>query len=238
MTVTQKKISDTLHLSCIQTDQFKTGLLTITLTLPQSLHTSADLMLLSGILRRGTERYPSMALLNRRLDDLYASCVEIRTQKMGKNLSLVFHAEMLDERYSIDGAAITEGVVEVLSQMILHPKLPKGCFDPSLVAQEIRFTQDALRAEINNTRLYAATRLAELMHRNDPEYPTVQLLLERLAAMDEKSLTLAYQSLLQHAVWQVFYIGTLSSDRVAELFGQYFPSISNNASHTLVLPAA
>lgn len=238
MTVTQKKISNTLNLSCIQTDQFKTGVLTFTLTIPQTLKSSADLMLLSGILRRGTERYPSMALLNRRLDDLYASCVEIRTQKVGKNLSLVFSAEILDERYAMDGTAITEGVVEVLSQMILHPNLPCGVFDPTLVAQEIRFIQDALRAEINNTRLYAATRLAELMHRNDPEYPTVKLLEERLSTMDEKALTLAYGELLEHAVWQVFYIGTLSADTVGALLEKYFSPLPSITPHVLISPLA
>lgn len=238
MTLTKKKISNTLHLSCIQTDQFKTGVLTVTLTLPKTLQTSADLMLLSGILRRGTECYPTMALLNRRLDDLYASCVEIRTGKLGRNLSLVFSAEMLDERYAMDGMSITEGVIEVLSQMILHPRLQNDAFDPALVKQEIRFTQDALRSEINNTRLYAATRLAELMHRNDPEYPTVNLLQERLASIDEKALTAAYQNLLKHAVWQAFYIGTLPIDSVASLLEKYFLPLPIKAPKALLLPMA
>ncbi len=238
MTVTKQKVSDHLNLSCIQTDRFKTGVLSLTLTLPQRLQASADLMLLSGILRRGTERYPNMAAINRRLDDLYASCVEIRTQRIGKNLSLVFGAEMLDDRYAIDGTGITEGVIEMLSQMILYPNLPNGVFDPALLAQEIRFTQDALRAEINNTKLYAAARLAELMHRNDPEYPTVKQLQEILPTMDEVSLTAAYRSLLQNAVWQVFYVGTLSAEEIAVLLEKYFSSLPEVTSLPLNRPIA
>ena len=229
MTVTKQKVSDHLNLSCIQTDRFKTGILTVTLTIPQSAQRSADSMLLSGILRRGTELYPTMAAINRRLDDLYASCVEIRTQRLGKNLSLVFGAEMLDDRYAIDGTNITDGVIEVLSQMILHPRLPDGAFDPSLVAQEIRFTQDALRSEINNTKLYAAARLAELMHRDDPEYATVKQLQELLLSTDERTLTTAYRELLQNAVWQVFYVGTLSADVIATLLQKHFALLPNVA---------
>ena len=238
MTVTKQKVSDHLNLSCIQTDRFKTGVLTVTLTIPQTLQRSADSMLLSGILRRGTERYPTMAAINRRLDDLYASCVEIRTQRIGKNLSLVFGAEMLDDRYAIDGTNITEGVIEVLSQMILHPRLPNGAFDPSLVAQEIRFTQDALRSEINNTKLYAAARLAELMHRDDPEYATVKQLQELLSKIDERTLTVAYRELLQNAVWQVFYVGTLPSETVAALLQKHFASLPDVAPLPLHLPVA
>ncbi|MBQ2998837.1 MAG: insulinase family protein [Clostridia bacterium] len=238
MTVTKQKVSDHLNLSCIQTDRFKTGVLTVTLTIPQTLHRSADSMLLSGILRRGTERYPTMAAINRRLDDLYASCVEIRTQRIGKNISLVFGAEMLDDRYAIDGTNITEGVIEVLSQMILHPRLPDGAFDPSLVAQEIRFTQDALRSEINNTKLYAAARLAELMHRDDPEYATVKQLQELLSHKDEHSLTAAYRDLLQNAVWQVFYVGTLSTDTIAEQIKKHFDFLPKTTPLPLLLPVA
>lgn len=238
MTVTKQKVSDHLNLSCIQTDRFKTGVLTVTLTIPQTLQRSADSMVLSGILRRGTERYPTMAAINRRLDDLYASCVEIRTQRIGKNLSLVFGAEMLDDRYAIDGTNITEGVIEVLSQMILHPRLPDGAFDSSLVSQEIRFTQDALRSEINNTKLYAAARLAELMHRDDPEYATVKQLQELLSRTDERSLTAAYRELLQNSVWQVFYVGTLSTDAVAELLKKHFASLPDITPLPLHLPVA
>ena len=238
MTVSKQKVSDHLNLSCIQTDRFKTGVLTVTLTIPQTLQRSADSMLLSGILRRGTERYPTMATINRRLDDLYASCVEIRTQRLGKNLSLVFGAEMLDDRYAIDGTNITDGVIEVLSQMILHPRLPDGAFDPSLVAQEIRFTQDALRSEINNTKLYAAARLAELMHRDDPEYATVKQLQELLLSTDERTLTTAYRELLQNAVWQVFYVGTLSADVIATLLQKHFALLPNVAPLPLQPPIA
>ena len=238
MTVIKQKVSDHLNLSCIQTDRFKTGILTVTLTIPQSAQRSADSMLLSGILRRGTERYPTMAAINRRLDDLYASCVEIRTQRIGKNISLVFGAEMLDDRYAIDGTKITEGVIEVLSQMILHPNLPQGAFDPALVAQEIRFTQDALRAEINNTKLYAAARLAELMHRDDPEYPTVKQLLAMLSDKNERTLTDAYHTLLKTAVWQVFYVGSLAPDTVAELLKTHFSSVPTASPQTLCMPIA
>ncbi len=238
MTVIKKKVSDNLNLSCIQTDRFKTGVLIVTLTIPQTLTASANTMLLSGILRRGTERYPTMADLNRRLDDLYASCVEIRTQRIGKNISLVFGAEMLDDRYAIDGTKITEGVTEVLSQMILHPRLPEGTFDPALVAQEIRFTQDALRAEINNTKLYAAARLAELMHRDDPEYPTVKQLQALVSTIDTNTLTSAYHDLLRHATWQVFYVGTLSADTVASLLKKHLTSLPEATPLPLCLPVA
>jgi len=238
MTVIKTKVSDNLNLSCIQTDRFKTGVLIVTLTIPQTLEASANSMLLSGILRRGTECYPTMAALNRRLDDLYASCVEIRTQRIGKNLSLVFGAEMLDDRYAMDGINITEGVMEVLSEIIFHPRLPEGTFDASLVAQEIRFTQDALRAEINNTKLYAATRLAELMNRNDPEYPNVKRLQERIAAMDATALTSAYRNLLRNAVWQVFYVGTRSADTVASLLKKHFVSLPDTTPLPLCLPVA
>lgn len=166
------QISESLKLSYIHTDKFKTDVLTLTLCLPLTRENTVLNMILPGVFRRGTERYPDMASINRRLDELYAACVEIRSNRIGKNLLLTISAEMLDECYASDGEPILDGVVEILSEMLLHPRMIDNCFCDTFVRQEIRFAQDSVRAEINNTRAYAAIRCMELMHRNDPSYPT------------------------------------------------------------------
>ena len=65
-------------LGLLRTDRFKTAMLAVSLTLPATVERSVANQLLSGVLRRGTVRYPSSALLNRRLDELYAAGVEIK----------------------------------------------------------------------------------------------------------------------------------------------------------------
>ncbi len=227
-----------VRLSHVRTDRFKTGVLTLTLHLPLSGENLIFNTVLPGVLRRGTQCYPTMASLNRRLDELYASCVEIRTARIGRNLALVFTAELLDEAYATDGESVFDGVAEVISQMLLSPNLKGGCFDPVSVEQEKRFERDALRATVNNTRAYASIRLSELMFREDESMMTLK---EREAALEkvtERNLTDYYRRVVSTAPMDIFYVGTLSEKAITDTVQKYFGSRKVGPSPALLPPRA
>ncbi len=225
MTLQKTRVTEHIRLSCIRTDRFKTGVLTLTLTLPKTKKNAAANPVLAGVMRRGTEKYPDMAAINRRLDDLYAACIEIRSGTVGNNLSLVFTAEMLDESFVPDGTPVTDGVIEMLAELLLHPRMQNGYFDGNYVKQEIRFAADSVRSEINNTRSYAAIRLRELMHREDPEYPTLKSLEKDILSLTPEELTNYYHCLLTHSKLDAFYVGSLSIDTVQDKLARFFGSV-------------
>ncbi len=216
MTPQTISVTKSMTLSAIQTDRHKTGVLTFTLPLPLSPQSTALHILLAGIMRRGTQKYPSIAAINRRLDDLYATDVEVRSAKVGKNLLLTITAEMLDDRYVPTDEDLLDGVIEVVADLLLHPLLKDGCFDEEAVQQEIRCATDALDAEINNTRAYAMTRCAEGMYRNDPDFPTVAKVREILQQANGRMLYDHYRHLIGNAPIDVFYIGSLAPQTVAD----------------------
>jgi len=238
MTPQVDHISESISLSCIHTNKFKTGVLTLTFCIPLTKDNMIYNMLLSGVLRRGTERFPSMAAINRRLDELYAACVEIRSHHVGKNLLFTVSTEILDEKYAIEGESILEGVVEVLADLLLHPMMIDGHFSDPFVQQEIQFAQDSLRAEINNTRLYSAVRCMELMYRDDPCYPTIQEMQDRLPLITSRSLTDYYHTVLKRAPMEAFYVGSLSPEIPKAYLQKYFSAWNANPQRTLALPFA
>ncbi|MBE6546950.1 MAG: insulinase family protein [Ruminococcaceae bacterium] len=238
MTVQTFKVTDSVSLSCIQTDQFKTGILTLTLPLPHDREVILCNSVLPGVLRRGTEQYPNMASLNRRLDDLYASCVEIRSGRIGKNPALMLTAELLDDRYVTDGTSVTDGVIEVLSQMLLHPLLTPCGFDKTAVEQEKRFERDAIRASVNHTRAYAAIRLSELMHREDRTVLTLREREAGLAEITPRGLADFYRTAVRSAPIYAFYVGSLPPRQVADLLSHRFGEWKANDSVLLEPPTA
>lgn len=209
-------VTDSLQLSCIRTDKFKTGVLNLTLCLPLTKENTMLGMLLPRILRRGSEHYPNMAAINRRLDELYAACAEIRSTRIGRNLALVLSVEFLDESYSFDGSAIFSSVLEVISDMLLHPRMIDGCFESKIVAQEIEFAKDSIRAEINNTRAFSVIRCLELMHRDDPTYPTLAEMEAEIANVTPAQLTQYYLQTLRSATIHAFYVGGLAPSYVSD----------------------
>ena len=216
MTPQTISVTPSMTLHAIRNDRHKTGVLTFTLPSPLSAQSTAYHILLAGIMRRGTQKYPSIAAINRRLDDLYATDVEVRSTKIGKNLFLTITAEMLDNRYVPTDEDLLDGVLEVIADLLFHPLLKNGGFDEEAVRQEIRCAIDALDAEINNTRAYAITRCVESMYRNDPDFPTVAKLREVIAKANGDALYQHYCDLISQAPIDVFYVGSLAPEEVAK----------------------
>ena len=238
MTVKQLRITDRIRLSHIQTDTFKTGVLTATLTLPLTKEHFALGQLLPAVLRRGTERFPTMASIHKRLDELYASVLEIRCNRFGKNLSLSFSTEILDQAFIPDKVDILSGVLDMISQLLLHPKTVDGAFDPAAVQQEIRFASDAIHAEINNTRSFAMIRLMELMRRNDADSPSLEELDQMILGADEVALYQFYKKFLTSSPLELFYVGSLSEDELRAKILPHFQDFEGADSHTLCPPIA
>ena len=156
-------IADNIRLSTIHTKKFKTDAVTVSLSLPVTKRDYLLGLVLSGVMRRGCDRYPSMAHINRRLDELYASTLEIQSTAYARSLSLVLSADLLDSAFAIDGTDIMGGVLDVMAHMLLRPKTEGGIFPRETVESEIILAKDSFLAEKNNTRAYAATRCRELM---------------------------------------------------------------------------
>ena len=246
MTLETGLIAPNIRLTVLQTYKFKTGVLTLTLPFALTREHALLTLLLPGVLRRGTKKYPTMAALNKRLDDLYASCIEIRSARLGQSLQLILTAEMLDDRFTSGDISVSDGVIEVLAETVLRPNLcENGAFPKQIVDQEIRFTKDSVRGIINNTRVYASTRLREMLNKNDPTNLTVEETLDLLDSANANQLASLHCEICTGAPLDVFYVGSLSfadlSKKILAHFGTWShasavpcgtlePSVSNVTS--------
>ena len=222
MTPTRIKLWDSVSLDAIKTDKFKTGMLSISLAMPLSRTLTANNMLLSGVLRRGSEEFPSAALLNRRLDELYASAIEIKNVRHGKTEVLVFSADMLDNAFVSDGTDILDGVAHVLAQVLTHPLTDGESFPVQTVEKEKTHVRDAIKAEMNNPKAYSRHRCAELLHRGDADFPTLESMADDVISADGASLYRHYKNLMENASVGIFYVGSESIETVAETIKRHF----------------
>lgn len=222
MTPIKTKLWDSVSLTSIITGKFKTGMISFSLRLPLSRETSAYSMLLSGVLRRGSEDFPSAALLNRRLDELYASSIEIKNAKCGKNQLFIISAEMLDNSFVSDGTDVLDGVTHLISQVLMHPLTENGAFRKDIVNKEKNTVCDAIKAEINNPRAYASLKCAELMHSDDVDFSTVDSLLSSVENADEVSLYRHYKEMINFSALDIFYVGSQDISHVSDTISKYF----------------
>ena len=231
----KEAVCDGIELSVMECDKFKAGVLGFSLSIPLSKADVSRSLILSGLLRRGSLKYPSMAALNRRLDELYGSYVEIKSTHHADTLSLNIVAELLDDRYIPDGTDVLGGVIEVISEVLLFPVYNQQGVGERLLEQEIRVASDNLRAEINNTRVYAVRRCSEIMRGENSNYPTVKELKELVAATTLEEVEATRKKLITSAKLEVFYIGSAKRSDIEKKLCTAFSShrFANERRHSL-----
>lgn len=215
-------IAKNASLSYINTNKFKTEALGLSLSIPLTPRDYLCNMLLSGIMRRGTESMPSHAAVNRALDMLYAAVVEISSNTCANTLSLNVGADFLADRHVPEGEDVFGGVIGIIGELLTAPKKQDGVFPADTLRSEIAIVRDALLAERNNTRAYAAMRCRELLHRDNPNYPTLEYLLENIETVSSDELMAYHKKLLDTAELSVFYVGSKDGERVAKSLAEAF----------------
>ena len=238
MTPKRLQITDNIELSAIGTDKFKSELLTLTINLPLTKENIAYNMLLTSVLKRGTKSYPSIAELNRRLDELYSSSLDIKSARIGKNLTLTVSADMLDSHYIPDDTAVLCGVLDMISEVFYTPHLSDGAFPENIVEQEKKFLTESLDSIVNNTRGYANTKLSELMFKNDLQFPTVEEMKDITSSITNRSLTEFYNHIRDTSPLRIFYVGNTDIEIITKEIRSRFSPWKINRNSPLVLPYA
>ncbi len=231
-TVTTHKLSEAVTLCHIPTDRFKTARLTFLTVRPADETDSPLATLHYGIMRRGSEHYPRLALLNRRLDELYGSTLTIRNQIHGDSHIISFTAEMLEDDFRLphDGledtdTVILDGVTELLADLILRTlRDDKGLLRADAVEAEKQSLTDSLRSLVNDSRTYAADRFRRILCEGEPYGISIGGTPEGIAQVTPADVTAHGDRHLAAARCLVIYAGKASAETVISLWNKHFGS--------------
>ena len=203
------------------TDRFKVGLLSMTMPLPIRREDAPAASLLMSVLRRGTERYPSMELINRRLDELYATPCNIRNGSTGSAQCLGFSAELLGQRFLPDDTPLTEEVLSLIMQMLCHPiRDVDGLLNARYVEAEKKNISDAVRSLINRPSAYALSRFYDIFNE---QYEHGHLLcgsVAQIEAVTREQMAAVHERMLYRAPIRFFYIGNEDPQALAALLAR------------------
>ncbi len=233
-------VAERLTLRACKTDQLKAGMLSVSAVLPIQKNAAYLTSLLLSVLRRGTERYPTLAEINRRLDTLYGTELSIRNFYRGDLQVIGFSAELLDNRYlPADAESLLDGALEVIRQIWFHPCLDAdGRLLEKYVEQEKKLQCDQIRAAKNHPRSYAAERLQELLYANEPCGIAVYGTEEEVMQVTSERLTAHWKQLLRDLSLDCFYVGPASATAVSASLKQILQPELSSANAVPFPPSA
>ncbi len=213
---TRREILPGVMMTCLQTDKFKTGLLSLNLLTRLSRETAAKNALIPSVLRRGTVSCPDMDAMAARLDSLYGARLEPAVRKKGEIQCVGFWADFVDEAWLPEGESLLEQIAALMGETLLAPNTRGGLLLPQYVDSEREKLLEDIRARVNDKISYSRYRMTELMCPAEDYAVDVLGTEEEAQAIGYVALTRHYRALLASSPVEVFYCGAADPDRACE----------------------
>lgn len=181
--------------------------------------------LLPYVLSRGSTDYPDIDAIDRAADLLYGAEITPMVGSEGEWQVIGFSASFLADRMAPDGCKILNGVLNLLSSLLLSPRMEGATLLPEFVESEKIKLCDRLRSLKDNPDLYAIKRSEELMCEGEAYARYERGEESEVAKVTPEALTAAWQTLLRSAPLVITYAGDCAHDRLVSLLGSYFGSL-------------
>ena len=207
-------LSTGVHLNFVENDRYKTNFITFNFVTPLNRVTASYNTVLSRVLTRGCEKYPSQLMLNRALDELYDAALSSDSLKVGEWHTLSVALALLDNAFTFDGQDLSGEGLSLLEEVIFHPYLPDGAFSEEYVKGEKKQALLEIASLVNNKARYAKGRMIEHMCKLEP-YSTCAIgNRAEIGKITSASLAEYYESLLKTAQIEIFFVGRFDCEKV------------------------
>lgn len=216
------QLASGVELLAVCTDQFKTGLFTVTLTVPLRKETVTANALLTDVLYRGSRKHPDIVSLSAATDELYGAALEVGVRQRGESQCICLQCSFIDDCYALDGMAVLEPAVALVGEILLDPLLENGAFCQDYVESEGANLADRIQSRINDKTGWSVYRLLSEMCEGEA------FGLDKLGDADEalsltaEQLWTRYQQLLAESAVTFYYNGSATCDRVEHVVRRVF----------------
>lgn len=215
----------------IRTDKFKTNMLGVFFSVPMTLENASINALIPAVLRRGTNTYPTMKEISKKLEELYGAKFDCGISKKGDIQVIRFYGEVVNRKFIGESRDILAEFANVIKDVIFNPILQDGLFKEEYVKQEKEQVKDIIESRKNDKVQYALERCYEIMFEGEPygvsEFGTVESV-DRVTASE---LTQAYHNMLEN--YQVDIV--MAGDIADEEFNNIVSKFSFNSREKLVI---
>jgi predicted Zn-dependent peptidase len=210
------------------TDKFKTTTLRIFLKggLADRVEEEA---VLPFMLKRGSERYPTLKDISRRLEELYGAALSLDVAKIGEMQILVVSMDVVNPRFLKGSPPLLLDAVETLNDVLLRPILEDGVFPEQRFQQEKTNLARYVKSVIDDKGTYTHLRLLKEMFGGEAfgNYEWGEI--GKVEALDGGEVFRCYRRLFDEAPIDVYVVGSLSEEEERRLPDVLLPKERKNS---------
>lgn len=209
----QIELKKGIKLHTINTDKFKTNLITVFMTTKLKRENVTKNAVISAILRRGSKTMSSQEEISKQMEEMYGASFDCGLDKTGDNQVLKFYLETVnDDCLPQKGEDMLKTSLEKLLEIVFNPYLEDERFKPEYVEQEKNNIKQWIESKIDNKARYALDRCIEEMYKNQPFGLYKFGYVEDLESMDAKNLYDYYKELIDTCKIDIFVSGKIEDN--------------------------
>ena len=211
-------IKNGITLHSIDTDKFKTNLVSIFLSINLTRENVTKNAVLSSILRRGTANFKTQEEISKKLEDMYGAEFNSGLDKIGNNHVLKLYLESLNDSFlPLKDENMLKQTIEMLTEIAFSPLIENEGFKEEYVKQEKENIKQIIEAKKDNKAKYAMFRCIEEMYKDDPAGLYKFGYVEDLRSINAKNLYDYYKKLISECKIDIFVSGNLENIDVKEI---------------------
>ena len=211
MQYNQKEIKKGIKLHEIQTDKFKTNLISVFLSMPITRENVTKNSLISAVLRRGSKNMPTQEQISQELEEMYGASFDCGLDKTGDNHILKFYLETINDNFLPQtDENMLKTSIEKLLEIVFNPLIENGAFKAEYVKQEKENVKRIIEGKPDNKARYAFDRCIEEMYKNQPYGLYKYGYIEDLEQITTQDLYDYYQSMISQCKIDIFVSGNIN----------------------------
>ena len=225
------ELSKGIFLNIVETDKFKSNLLTVNFIRHLERDEVTMNALLPMVLERGSNTFPTKLLLERKLEEIYGASLDLGSSKRGERQLIKVSIEWADSKFTED-AGVGNEAINLLKGVLFDPVLKDDSFDSEFIAQERRILISRIRSRINDKRNYAISRCIEEMCKGE-RFGIYSLGYEEdVESIDGVRLYEHYRNIIMTSPIEIFFVGNLDGLDLKQLI----PAELHNRSEIQEIP--
>lgn len=220
MNYQKQQIKEGINLHTIETNKFKTNLLSVFLTMPLSRDLVTKEALIASVLRRGSKLMKTSEEISITLEEMYGASFNCGIEKIGENHIIKFYLETINDEFLPEKEDILQKALNTLFEIVFNPLVEDGKFKEEYVKQEIENLKQIIEGKKDDKARYALERTVEEMYKHKPYALYKYGYIEDMEKIDSNNLYKSYQDMIKNCKIDIFVSGKIDINNTKTIVEQ------------------
>ena len=227
--ITRTEIYPGVNFSYIPEEKFKNTIISFSMFTPLDKTCVSQNAVIPSLLTHSCKKYPSIKLLNQKLEELYGASVTPSVSKIGDFQVLTITAFSADDRFLPYKSENINNLSDLLCDLIFSPNFNDNgiFFDEDIEREKIQIIEE-IKSEKNDKKIYARSKCEEIMCKNEKYGINSLGTIEDAKKLDSKTIFKAWENLLTNSVIEIITIGNQENKSIINKFKKRLGSIKRN----------